>query len=63
MNPQLLALAIQETPTIIAAFKTLFVKQNPNLPEPTDDDIIAAYQSALLSSLAKDAAWLAAHPE
>ena len=63
MNPQLLALAIQELPVLIATFKTLFVQQNPALPEPTDEEIIAGLQSALLSSLAKDAAWLAAHPE
>lgn len=62
MNPQLLALAIQETPAIIDGLKALFAKQQPGAPVPTDAEIIAAYQSAFVSSLAKDEAWLAAHP-
>jgi len=62
MNPAILMLAIQETPALIAAFRKLFVKANPTLPAPTDEEVIAAFHSAFLSSLAKDAAWLAAHP-
>lgn len=63
MNPQLVTLAIQETPAIIDGLKALFAKQQPDAPVPTDAEIIAAYQSAFVSSLAKDEAWLAAHPE
>ena len=62
MNPALIALAIQEAPTIIAALKALFHQTNPNAPLPTDAEVIAAYQTAFVSSLAKDDAWLAAHP-
>lgn len=61
MNPQLLALAVQELPALIATIKTLFVQQHPAVPEPTDDEIIAGLQSALLSSLARDAEWLSVH--
>lgn len=59
----LVLLAIQETPAIIATIKDLFAKQNPDAPQPTDAEVIAAYQQALQSSLDKDAAWLSQHPE
>ena len=62
MNP-LVLLAIQETPAIIAALKSLFAKANPGQPEPTDADVVAAYQSALASSLAKDDDWLEVHKD
>jgi hypothetical protein len=62
VNP-LLALAIQEAPTMISALKDLFSKQNPDAPVPTDAEVIAAYNDAFASSLAKDEQWLAAHPE
>ena len=62
MNAQLIAIALQETPAIIASLKSLFVAQNPTAPVPTDAEVIAAYNSAFISSLAKDTAWLAAHP-
>lgn len=61
MNP-LVQLAITETPNIITALKSLFASQHPTAPVPTDDEVIAAYQQALASSLAKDDNWLAAHP-
>lgn len=63
MNPLLFQLAIQETPTIIAALKAAFSKANPAAPVPTSDEVIAAYHSAFASSIAKDEAWLAAHPQ
>jgi len=62
MNP-LILLALQQTPAIIDGLKALFHKTNPTAPVPTDAEIIAAYQSAFVSSLAKDDAWRAAHPE
>ena len=62
MNTQLVNLAIQETPAVVAMIRGLFVKQNPTVPPPTDDEVIAAFQSAFASSLAKDEAWLVAHP-
>ena len=63
MNPALIALAIQETPAIIEAVKLLFARRNPDLLPPTSAEVILAFNQAFESSLAKDAAWLAAHPE
>ncbi len=62
MSP-LIAVAIEQTPALIALLRSIFVRQHPDAPVPTDEEVIAAYQSALASSLAQDAAWLAAHPE
>ena len=62
MNP-LIALAIQEAPAAIALIKSLFAKSNPDAPVPTDEEVVAAWNSAFAASLAKDDAWLAAHPE
>lgn len=55
-------LAIQEIPNVVDYLKSLFAKQNPTLPEPTSDEVIAAYRAGFASSVAKDDAWLAAHP-
>ncbi len=62
MNPQIIALAIEELPQLIGFFKGLFAAKNPGAPIPTDAEVIAAYLSALASSLAKDSDWLATHP-
>ncbi len=62
MNDTLIGVALQELPAIISAFKGAFVRANPATPEPTDAEAVAALQSALASSLAKDADWLAGHP-
>lgn len=59
----LVAVAIQNLPAIIDSLKGWFHQANPGAPEPTDSEVIAAYQEALASSLARDAAWLAAHPD
>ena len=58
MEQQLIALAVQELPTIVAGVKALFVKNNPDVPPPTDAQVFAALNSAYLSSLAKDDAIL-----
>ena len=59
---QLITLAIQELPAVISLFQSLFAKQNPTSAVPTSAEVIAAYQSAYLSSVAKDDLWLAQHP-
>lgn len=58
----LVQLAIQETPAVFALLKEAFAKKHPGADEPTSAEIIASYQSAFESSVAKDEAWLAAHP-
>ncbi len=58
----LVTIAIQELPGVIALLKGLFASSNPNDPQPTDAEVIAAYQAACESSLAKDADWLKQHP-
>lgn len=56
------AVLIQNMPALIALGRELFAKENPDAPIPTDEEVIAAWLSAAASSLAKDEAWLAAHP-
>jgi hypothetical protein len=63
MNEALIQLAIQETPAVIAGIKSLFARDNPNEPQPTNEEVIAAFNAAFASSLAKDENWLALHPE
>jgi len=61
MNP-LALVAIQEVPSVIALLKAAFKQQNPDAPQPTDADVIAAYNQAFAASILKDENWLAAHP-
>lgn len=63
MNEQWIALAVTQLPSIIQAFKDAFVKQNPDLPAPTSDEVIASFNEAFVQSLAVDDAWRATHPE
>jgi len=58
---QLTQIAIKESPLIIEGLRALFKKAHPDAPSPSDAEVVAAYESAFRSSLAKDAAWLAAH--
>lgn len=63
MNQQLLAIALQEAPAVITWLADAFRKKNPDAPQPTEAEVIAAWNLAFISSLAKDDAWLAAHPK
>ena len=62
MNP-LIQIAIQEVPNLIAWLKETFAKKHPDAPVPTDDEVLAAYESAFAASLAKDEVWLRLHHE
>lgn len=53
---------IDELPSIIGFAKSVFKAKNPDAPEPTSEQVIAAFNTAGASSLAVDDNWLAAHP-
>jgi hypothetical protein len=61
LNP-VVALAIEQAPNAIKLLMDAFASRHPNEPQPTSEEVEAAWQSAFTSSLAKDDAWLAAHP-
>lgn len=63
MNPLLLNVIIQNLPAGIALFQTLFHKAHPDELVPTDAEVVAAFDAAYQSSVAKDDRWLAAHGE
>jgi len=58
----LIGLAMTELPSIITSLKDAFKKSNPNDPQPTDAQVIAAMLSAAASSIAIDENWKASHP-
>lgn len=62
MNPALIGLVMKELPRVLDFARETFMKQNPGTPPPTNEQVIAAYRQAFTSSLAKDVAWLQAHP-
>ena len=62
MNP-LLLVALQQAPALISLVRDVYVQANPGEPVPTDAEVIANLKRAFESSLARDEAWLAAHPE
>lgn len=59
MSP-LIALIIQQLPTIVPAIKDLFAKNNPGAPPLTDEQVHEALGLAVASTIAKDDAYLAA---
>jgi hypothetical protein len=63
MNQNLINVAIAQAPAVIGFLKEAFLEAHPTDPQPTDEEVIAAYHSAFASSIAKDEAYLAAHPE
>ena len=63
MNPLLIQLAIKEAPAIIVMLKRAFQRDHPDEPVPTDAEVIAAHEEAYRASKARNAAWLAAHPD
>jgi hypothetical protein len=58
--PGLIALIIQQLPTLVPAIKDLFAKQNPGAPPLTDAQVHDAFLVAVSSTIAKDDAYLSA---
>jgi hypothetical protein len=49
-------------PSVVSLVRAFFVKQNPDLPPPTDAEILEGFTTTCVKSLAADDAWLASHP-
>ena len=58
----LAALALQMAPDVIKMLQDRFAAENPGVDVPTSEEVIAAWQQAFESSLAKDDNYLATHP-
>ncbi len=63
IDPRLINIAIEGLPVAVAWIKSAFAARHPDAPQPTSEEVIAARDEAYRSSLAKDDAILAAHPE
>ena len=59
MNPLVLAVIQQNGPEIVAFIKGLFAKSHPDAPQPTDDEVNAAWKIHVQLTLAKDDAFRA----
>jgi hypothetical protein len=54
MNPALIALIEQEAPNVVALLRSAFAKKHPGQPQPTEEDVHAAYVAWRSGTLAKD---------
>ena len=62
MPEGLIALLIQQLPTVVEAIKDLFHKNNPGAPPLTDEQVHEAFMLAVSSTIAKDDLYLASLP-
>ena len=58
----LINVSIAQLPAVFAWIRGAHAQAHPGAPPPTDAEVIAALDAAVASSVAKDDAWLAAHP-
>lgn len=54
MRPEVAALLVEEAPAVIALVQGLFHRKHPELPLPTSEEVITAYEAGYLSSWLKD---------
>jgi hypothetical protein len=50
-------------PSVVSLVKALSAKSAPDQPVPTDAEVLMAFDSVVIKSLAVDDAWLSAHPQ
>lgn len=58
----LVPIILQALPSLIAAVQAWHGAAHPDQATPSEASVIAALQAAAAASLAKDDAWLKAHP-
>lgn len=63
VDPRVVQVVIDGLPDVLAFVRAVFGVKNPDAPVPTDAEIQSAFESAFVSSAAKDEQWLASHPE
>jgi hypothetical protein len=63
MPPGLVEIGIALAPEIIKLLREAFAKQNPDVPQPTETEIVQAATAGLIASLGVDDRWLAQHPD
>lgn len=52
----------QALPEIVSAIKGIVTSKQPDASSASDAAILAAFHKAVADDIAKDSAWLAAHP-
>jgi len=62
IDPRLLQVALSEAPALILYLRSAFAKAHPDVPPPTDAEVLAAFETLYASSLARDEQLLAEKP-
>lgn len=58
----IIGVAIQILPDVLAMLRAKHASEHPDAPALTDEQAQAALAAAVQSSIAKDDAWILAHP-